>query len=182
MTAKGDGAMQSRFITPSAVIFSVVVLAGMIAILACPVHASVLETARINVGSNFSTCLGPWASTDGGAEAVINCGGQQTVTWFPLPALLYLDHSRERVRLLHLRRCCRITTRSGPAISLAMRLAPFVPGVGHVVDMTLPRAEQVPFTPGQVVHLFDQVNWAGHIISRKEKRRCVSTYICWRQW
>ena len=73
-------AMQSRFITASGVIFS--------AVLACPFHASVLETARINVGSNFSTCLGPSPSTDGGAEAVINRGGQQTVTGFPLPALM----------------------------------------------------------------------------------------------
>ena len=88
MTAKGDRAMQSRFMTASGVIFSAVVLAGMIAIFACPVQASVLETARINVGSNFSTCLGPAASTNDGAEAVINCGGQQTVTGFPLPALM----------------------------------------------------------------------------------------------
>jgi hypothetical protein len=32
-----------------------------------------------------------------------------------------------------------------------------VPGVGHVVDMTLTRTEQVPFTPGQVIHVFDHI-------------------------
>jgi hypothetical protein len=37
----------------------------------------------------------------------------------------------------------------------------FVPGVGNVVDMNLTRTETVPFTPGQVVHLFDHMNLTG---------------------
>jgi hypothetical protein len=55
------------------------------AVLAHPVSASTLEQAIINVGSNFSTCLGPAASTNDGTEAAINCGGERTVAGFALP-------------------------------------------------------------------------------------------------
>lgn len=53
--------------------------------LAHPLSASTLELTTINVGSNFSTCLGPTASTSDGAEASINCGGQAVVQGFALP-------------------------------------------------------------------------------------------------
>jgi hypothetical protein len=44
-----------------------------------------LELTTINVGSNFSTCLGPAANTSDGTEASINCGGQAIVQGFALP-------------------------------------------------------------------------------------------------
>ena len=65
------------------------ILAGLLVLKATelvhPVSASTLELTTINVGSNFSTCLGPTASTSDGTEASINCGGQAVVQGFALP-------------------------------------------------------------------------------------------------
>ncbi|HKE29973.1 MAG TPA: hypothetical protein VKB88_46825 [Bryobacteraceae bacterium] len=212
-----------------------------IAVLACPVRASVLEAATINVGSNFSSCLGPSASTTNGTEAVINCGGEQTVTGFPLPALMSTQAFANAtpnaggVRVIvdlqdaintgvigpssdptqfnsavgftldaqtqddvtfsagafavftwsiheHIENLSGDGSGSGPfsehtsfgftpvlqdsdliwTCDLTCRdIGDFVPGVGHVVDMTLTRTEQVPLTPGQVIHLFDHMNMNG---------------------
>jgi hypothetical protein len=57
----------------------------MAIILARPLSAGTLELTTINVGSNFSTCLNPAASTSDGTEASINCGGQAIVQGFALP-------------------------------------------------------------------------------------------------
>ena len=53
--------------------------------LAHSVRGGTLEVATVNVGSNFSTCLGPTATTSDGTEASVSCGGEAIVSGFALP-------------------------------------------------------------------------------------------------
>jgi hypothetical protein len=215
------------------------VLLGVV--LTRPANASTLQLATINIGSNFSTCLGPSAGTSDGSEASINCGGEATVQGFALPVSMstqafasakpnasglsvtvdiqngintgVLGPSHDPTQFnsgvgftlnaetqddvtfsagsfaiftwtIH----DHVVNLSGDGSGLGLYsehasfgfapvlqnsdeflscdldcrlLGDFVPGVGHVFDTTFTRTEQVPITPGQVVHLFDRMNLNG---------------------